>query len=131
MGSTQGKAILCWLALARIKIGSVTLLRARRREGNEPIAVEGRVKQLGTADVPVGFSVRAAYHPDGNTIGLGWFKQIGRWKKPQSSTLSAEDVRCLERGRDVIIAAAFTSEADARAWLQARHIYTLPEWEPK
>lgn len=131
MGNTQGKAILCWLALARVKIGSATLLRARRREGNEPIAVQGRVKRLGVADVPAGFSIRAACHPTEDTIGLGWFKQIGRWKKPQSSTLGAGDVRILERGQDLVIAAAFANEGEARAWLQARHTHTLPEWEPK
>ena len=128
----KGEA-LCWLALARIDIRSLALLHARRREGAGTMAVQqGSVRLIGSADIGAGISsIRAAYRPDDNTIGLGWFQQIGRWKKSQSSTLSAGDVRYLERGNDLIIAAAFTTKADARAWLAKRHIYTLPAWEPK
>lgn len=133
MGNTGGGLALCWLVLARVKIDSVTALQQRRRDrGLEPIAVKGSVRLIGREEIGAGVSsIRAAYHPDDNTIGLGWFKQIGRWKKPQSSTLGAGDVRCLERGQDLIIAAAFSGEAEARAWLAKRHVYTLPAWEPR
>lgn len=127
----KGEA-LCWLALARIDIRSLALLHARRREGAELLTVRGSVRIIGVADVDAGVSsIRAAYRSDTNTIGLGWFRQVGSWKRPQSSILGAGDVRYLERGGDLIIAAAFTNEADARAWLEKRHAYTLPTWEPK
>lgn len=133
MVSTQDKAVLCWLVLARVQIDTVTALQQRRRNRDlEPIAVQGSVRRIGIEEIGAGVSsIRAAYHPDTNTIGLGWFKQIRRWKKPQSSTLGDGDVRILERGKDLVIAAAFTNEAEARAWLKARHTYTLPAWETR
>lgn len=124
--------VLCWLALARVSIPSVALLQARRREGAELLTVRGSVRIIGVADVDAGVSlIRAAYRSDTNTIGLGWFRRVGSWKRPQSSILGVGDVRYLERGGDLIIAAAFTNEADARAWLEKRRAYTLPTWESK
>lgn len=126
-------AVVCWLVLARVQIDTVSALERRRRDRSlEPIAVQGSVRQIGTIETGAGVSsIRAAYRPDTNAISLGWFRQIKRWKKPQSSTLGAGEVRFLERGSDLIIATAFAKEADAREWLKARHTYTLPAWEPK
>ena len=69
------------------------------------------------------------YQRDTNTISLGWFKAMKRLNRPQSSSLGVGDVRFLERGNDLVIAAAFTTEAGARAWLKKRRTVTLPEWE--
>lgn len=133
MVSTQHKVALCWLVLAKVQIGSVLALERRRRDRDqEPIAVTGSVRRISIDEMGAGVSsIRAVYRPNTNTIGLGWFKQINRRKRPFSSTLGAGDVRCLERGTDVIIAAAFADEAEARAWLEKRRTYTLPAWEPK
>lgn len=135
MGSSQGTLSLCWLALARVRIGSVKALEYRHRDRSAdqaPMAVQGSVRPIGRFEVGAGISsIRAAYHPEDNTIGLGWFKRIKRWRKPQSTTLRSREVHLLERGGDIVIAAAFTSEAEARVWLKARHAYTLPSWEPK
>lgn len=133
MVSSPVGSALCWLALVRVQIDSVTALERRRRERDcEPIAVTGSVRRIGIDEMEAGVSsIRAVYHPDTKTIGLGWYRKVGQWKKPRSSTLGVGDVRFLERGKDLIIAAAFTTEADARAWLAKRHIHTLPAWEPK
>lgn len=133
MVNSQAGSALCWLVLAKVQIDTVSALEHRRRDRDqEPISVKGSVRKIGRAEVGAGVSsIRAAYRPDDNIIGLSWFKQIKRWKKPQSSTLGVGEVRFLERGKDLIIAAAFATEADAREWLKARRTYTLPAWEPK
>lgn len=120
-----------WIALVRIPFASMTVLRDRQADWRSqgPIAVSTCVKFAPVEDMKYAFGVRGRRRIADGDIILAWWATGRRRPQPRTSYVKADRYCVLEMGNVVVLAQAFHSEADARAWAQARRTAAFPEWE--
>lgn len=123
-----------WLhvILVKVPLASVKLLQEQaRKPAEDRVAVKTRTisaPRFSGRDVNGAFGVhRLSVQPHADAVNLNWVQPMP-YGRGHARTSSAFVGRCtiLEFGEYLVLAQAFRSEVEARAWAEERHQLLLP-----
>ena len=121
------------VVLVRVPLASVVLLREQARKPKEDrVSVKTRtvaVPRYTGRDVNGAFGARRiSVQTHADAVDIGWEQSLPHGRThARKSTAFVGRCTILEFGEYLVLAQAFTNEADAKAWAKERHEMPLPQ----